>query len=142
MVVAAFGFENRLLGLSVVDIDAAMCRQCTHLKSQARGNILICLTDLEITNCALGYGCSRKQFVIDVKTVQVAMVDSNGQYGERWNALMGQYDNPGLSAPEQEKYRKHELAYSHTGYVMWCLYVLHLVLWVPLLFAIWLHWLS
>ncbi len=47
-----------------------------------------------------------------------------------------QYDNPGMYAAEQEKYRKHELAYSHTGY---SLYVLHLVLWGPLLFDIWLH---
>ncbi len=114
VVVAALGFENRRLGLSVVDIDAAMRRQCTHLNSQARGDILIRSTDLEITDCAQGYGCSRKQFVIDVKTV--AMVDSNGQWGERWNARLGQHDNPGMSAAEQEKYRKHELAYSHTGY--------------------------
>jgi hypothetical protein len=114
VVVAALGFENRRLGLSVVDIDAAMRRQCTHFNSQARGDILIRSTDLEITDCALGYGCPRKQFVIDVKTV--AMVDSNGKWGERWNAQMAQYDNPGMSHAEQEKYRKHELAYSHTGY--------------------------
>ncbi len=39
--------------------------------------------------------------MIDVKTV--AMVDSNGQWGERWNARMGHYDNPGMSNVEQEK---------------------------------------
>ena len=52
--------------------------------------------------------------MIDVKTV--AMADSNGQWGIQWNARLGQHDNPGMSAAEQEKYRKHELAYSHTGY--------------------------
>ena len=67
MVEAALGFENRSLGLSVVHIDAAMRRQCTHFNSQARGDILVRLKDLEITECALGYGCSRKQFMIDVK---------------------------------------------------------------------------
>ncbi len=29
---------------------------------------------------------------------------------------LGQYDNPGMSVAKQEKYRKHELAYSHTSY--------------------------
>ncbi len=41
MVVTAVGFESRRLGLSVVDIDAAMRRQCTHLNSQARGDIIV-----------------------------------------------------------------------------------------------------
>ncbi len=65
MVVASLGFENRRFGPSVADIDAAMHRQCTHFRvnSQGRGDILLRLTDqsyLEITACAMGYGCSRK----------------------------------------------------------------------------------
>jgi hypothetical protein len=41
LVVSAVGFENRRLGLSVVDIDAAMRKLSTHLNSLARGDILI-----------------------------------------------------------------------------------------------------
>ena len=108
MVVAALGFENRRLGLSVVDIDADMRRQCTHFNSQVRADILVRFTDLEITNCALGYGCSRKQFVIDVKIV--AMVDSSVKWAKRWNARTERHDNHGMAAAEQENYRKHKLA--------------------------------
>ncbi len=64
----ALGFENRRLGLSVVDIYAAMLRQCTHYYTQALGDILVCTTDLDITDRAQGHCCSRKQFVIDPKT--------------------------------------------------------------------------
>ncbi len=111
---SALGFENRRLGLSVVDIDAAMRKTCTQPNSLARGDILVRFNDLEIKVCAAGHGYARKEFVIDVKTV--AVVDSNGHWGERWNARKGQHDNPGMLAAEQTKYRKHELAYSHTGY--------------------------
>ncbi len=48
-VVAALVFENRRLGLAVVDLDAAMLRHCTHLKrltSQARGDILVRTNEL------------------------------------------------------------------------------------------------
>ena len=118
---------------------ASVSRQCTHFNSQA----IICSTDLEITDCALGYGSPRRQFVIDVKTV--AMVDSNGQVGERWNARMGQYDNPGLSAVtvlwNKRNIGNMNLHTLTQAIVLWRLYVLHLVLWVPLLFAIWMHWL-
>jgi hypothetical protein len=114
LVVSALGFESRRLGLSVVDIDAAMRKLCTHPNSLARGDILVRSNDLEIKDCAAGHGYARKQFVIDVKTV--ALVDGNGDWGERWNSRTGQHDNPGMLAAEQTKYRKHELAYSHTGY--------------------------
>jgi hypothetical protein len=114
LVVSAFGFENRRLGLSVVDIDSAMRKQCTHHNSQARGDILVRSTDLEITDCAAGHGCARKQYVLDIKTV--AMVDSHGNWGERWNARENKHDNPGMLAAEQAKYRKHELAYAHNGH--------------------------
>ena len=46
----------------------------------------------------------------------VAMVDSRGKWGGLWNAQTGQYDKSGMSAAEQEEYRKHELAYSHIRY--------------------------
>jgi hypothetical protein len=62
--VQTIGFEYRLLGLSVVDIEAAMLRQCTHQNSQVRGDILVSTTDLEITDRAQGHNCSRKQFVL------------------------------------------------------------------------------
>jgi hypothetical protein len=55
-VVSALGFENRLLGLSVVDIDAAMRKLCTHPYSLARGDILVRSNDLEIKDCAAGHG--------------------------------------------------------------------------------------
>jgi hypothetical protein len=113
-VVSTVGFENRQLGLSVVDIGAAMRKLCTHPNSLARGDILVRSNDLEIKDCAAGHGYARKQFVMDVKTVE--LVDSNGDWGERWNARKDQHDNPGMLAAEQTKYRKHELAYSHTGY--------------------------
>ena len=112
LVVSALAFENRRLALSVVDVDAAMRRRCTHVNSQARGDILVRATDLEIADCVQGQGCSRKQFVLDVKTV--AMVDGN--LGERWNANTNQFDNPGMLDAEQTKYRKHEDRYTHTGY--------------------------
>ncbi len=59
---AALAFEHWCLGLSVVDVDAAMRRQCTHFNSQARRDILDRSTDLEIADCAtpVGYGCSQK----------------------------------------------------------------------------------
>jgi hypothetical protein len=92
-----------------------MRRQCTHLNSQARGDIiLVRTTDLEITDKVQGHCSSRTQFVIDVKTV--AMVDSNGVWGDQWNDTMNQHDNPGLVNAEQTKYQKHEMAYAHTGY--------------------------
>jgi hypothetical protein len=111
-VVSALTSENRRFGLSVVDIDAAMRRQCTHLSSQALEDIVFCTTDLEITDRAQGQGSSRKQFVIDVKTV--AMVDGNGVWGERCNSTANQHDNPGMLAAEQTKYRKHETQYAQT----------------------------
>ncbi len=79
--------------MSDVDIDAAMWQQCTHQNSQARGNILVHATDLKINDQSQGHDCSRKQFAIDVKTV--AMVHSNGKWGERWNRNTNQHDNPG-----------------------------------------------
>ena len=112
MVVTALAFESRRLALSVVDIDAAMRRQCTHVNSQARGDILVRATDVEITDRVQGQGCSRKQFVLDVKTV--AMVDGNGNWGERWNTDTNKYVNPGMLDAEQAKYRKAQ--YAHTGY--------------------------
>ena len=36
--------------------------------SQARGDILVRTTDLEIIDRVQGQGCSRNQFVIDAKT--------------------------------------------------------------------------
>ena len=114
MVVTALAFESRRLALSVVDLDAAMLRQCTHVNSQARGDILVRATDVEITDRVQGQGCSRKQFVLDVKTV--AMVDGNGNWGERWNTDTNKYVNPGMLDAEQAKYRKHEAQYAHTGY--------------------------
>jgi hypothetical protein len=66
-------------------------------------------TDLEITDKAQGHCCSRKQFVIDVKTV--ALVDSTGAWVDLWNATTNQHDNPGLVNAEQT----NELAYAHTG---------------------------
>ena len=77
-----------------MDVDAAMRRQCTHVNSQARGDILVRASDVEITDRVQGQGCSRKQFVLDVKTV--AMVDGNGNWGEKWNANTNQFDNPGM----------------------------------------------
>jgi hypothetical protein len=81
LVVTAVGFENRSPGLSVVDIDAAMRRQCTHLNSQARGDTFVCSSDLEITDCALGHDY-RRQFVIMSRLWQwwTAMV-IGGSYG-------------------------------------------------------------
>ncbi len=67
--VSALAYENRRLGLSVIDKDATVRRQCT----QARGDLLVRTTDLEITDRAQRHHTSRKQFVIDVKTV--SMVD-------------------------------------------------------------------
>ncbi len=76
LVVSAVGFENRRLGLSVVDIDAAMRKLCTDPNSLARGDILVRTNDLEIKDCAAGYAYARKQFVIDVKTVCQSTVGS------------------------------------------------------------------
>jgi hypothetical protein len=64
----------------------------------------------------LGHGYALKQFVIDVNLKTQAMVDSNGDGGELCNARDQQHENPGMLAAEQTKYRKHELAYSQTGY--------------------------
>ena len=114
LVVAALAYENRRLGLAVVDLDAAMRRQCTHLTSQARGDILVRTNEVEITDRAQGHGTARKNFVIDVKTV--AMVDGNGVWDERWNTATSQHDNPGLLTAEQTKYRKHEAQYAQTGH--------------------------
>ncbi len=73
----ALGFENRLLGLTVVDIDAACGDNDALTTIQKRGgDILVRTTDLEITDRVQGHCCSRKQFAIDGKTV--VMVDSNG----------------------------------------------------------------
>ena len=46
----------------------------------------------------------------------MAIVDSNGDWGERCNSQTNQHDNPGMIAAEQIKYWKHEAQYSHTGY--------------------------
>ncbi len=70
--------ESRCLGLSVVDIDAAIRRKCTRLNSQARRDMLVCSSDLEINDCVMGHGYARKQFVINVKTV--AVVAGNGDW--------------------------------------------------------------
>ncbi len=59
--VSALGFENRQLGLLVDDIDAVMCKQCTHPNSLVHGNILVYSTDLEIKDCAAGHGYALKQ---------------------------------------------------------------------------------
>jgi hypothetical protein len=67
LVVAALASENRRLGLAVVDLDAAMRRQCTHLTSQARADILVRTNELAITDRVQGHGSARKQFVIGNK---------------------------------------------------------------------------
>ncbi len=68
--IAALASENRRLGLAVVvDLDAAMCRQCTHLTSQAREDILVRTNELAITD---------RQFVIDVKTVAMVYGTKDG----------------------------------------------------------------
>ena len=112
LVVEAVAFETRRLGLSVVDRDATMRRQFSHLRSQARGDLFVQAADVDITDRV--NHCPRKAFVIDVKTV--AMVDSSGSWDERWNAQTAAFDNPGLAAAEAQKYRKHEAAYVNIGY--------------------------
>jgi hypothetical protein len=67
-----------------------------------RGDILVHTTDLEITDRVQGHGCSREQFVFDVKTV--AMVDGSGDWKEKWNATDKQFDNPGMLVAEQTVY--------------------------------------
>ena len=91
-----------------------MRKQCSHHNCQARGDILVRSTDVEITDCSAGHGYARKQYVLDIKTV--AMVDSHGHWGEQWNAQENMHDNPGMLAAEQTKYRKHELESAHTGF--------------------------
>ncbi len=69
-----------------MNFDAAMLLQCTHVNSQALGDILVRATDVEITDQVQGKGSScsgsqaRKQFVLDVMTV--AMVDCNSTWGQ------------------------------------------------------------
>ncbi len=97
LVVAVLAYENRRLGLAVVDLYAAMLCQCTHLTSQAqaRGDILVRTNEVEITDRAQGHCTARRQFVIDVKTVE--KVDGNSVWDERWNTATSQHDNdPGL----------------------------------------------
>jgi hypothetical protein len=106
LIVNALGFENRRLVLSVFDIDAAMLLQCAYHYPQALGDILVCTPGLEITDQVLEHCCSRKQFVIDGKTVPM----------ELWNANINQHDNPRLVIAEQTKHQKHEIACAHTGY--------------------------
>ncbi len=83
--VAALAYENRRFGLAVVDLDAAMRRQCTHLTSQARGDILVRTNEMaiQVTDQVPGHGSARKQFVIQVDVKTVAMVDGNGVWDER-----------------------------------------------------------
>ena len=80
VVVSAIAFESRRLGHSVVDIDAAMKRKCTHLNSKKRGDMLVRSKDLEITDKAKGHGVARTQYVVDVKIV--AMMDGKGLWKE------------------------------------------------------------
>ncbi len=108
--VTAVWFESTRLGLSVVDIDATILRQCTHLNSQAHGDILVRSSDLEIEDC------DPTQFVSDVKTV-VEMVDSNGDWGGAMDGMheinsMKILECWALLAAEQIKYRNMSL---HSG---------------------------
>jgi hypothetical protein len=91
-----------------------MRRQCTHLISQARANILVRTNELAITGRVQGHGSAQKQFVIDVKTV--AMVDGNGVWDEKWNPATSHHDNHGLLTAEQTKYCKHEAQYAQMGH--------------------------
>ena len=90
VVVSAIAFESRRLGHSVVDIDAAMKRKCTHLNSKKRGDMLVRSKDLEITDKAKGHGVARTQFVVDVKIV--AMMDGKGFWKETWNPEKSKFD--------------------------------------------------
>ena len=103
------------------------------------GDILVRTTDLEITDRALGHGCSRKQFVIDVKTV--AMVDSNGDWGEGWNSRTNQHENPGMIAAEQTKYRNMKLNLLTQATVLLHLFAHVLEPWGHLPSDIWGFWL-
>ncbi len=85
-----------------MDVDAAMLLQCTQVNSEAQEDILVRATNVEITDQVQGQGCSRKQFVLDVKTV--AMVGGNCNWGKRWNADTNKYVNPGMLDAEQTKY--------------------------------------
>ncbi len=110
-----------------MDIDAAMLRQCTRVNSQARGDMLVRATDVEITDRVQGQGCSRKQFALDVKTV--AMVDGNSNWGERWDADTNKYVNPGMLDAEQKNIESMKLNTLTLDIVLWRLSVLHLALW-------------
>ncbi len=93
---------------------------------------LVRSSDLEMKDCALGHGYARRQFVIDVKTV----VDSNGDWGERWNARDQQHDNPGILVAEQTKYRNENMNL-HTrtqAIALWRSHILVLEHWYSLLF--------
>ena len=70
--VAALAYENRRLGLAVVDLDAAMRRQCTHLTSQARGDILVRTYEVAITDRVQGHhdGSARKQLLLMLRLCQ------------------------------------------------------------------------
>ena len=114
VVVAAVAFESRRLGHSVVDIDAAMKKKCTHLNSKKRGDMLVRSKDIEITDKAKGHGVSRTQFVVDVKIV--AMLDGKGSWNETWNSHKCKFDNPGMHQAEAQKFRKHEEPYAAVGF--------------------------
>jgi hypothetical protein len=114
VVVSAIAFESRRLGHSVVDIDAAMKRKCTHLNSKKRGDMLVRSKDIEITDKAKGHGVARTQFVVDVKIV--AMMDGKGLWNETWNPEKDKFDNPGMQQAEAQKFRKHEEPYAAVGF--------------------------
>jgi hypothetical protein len=74
---------------------AALTVVAAHHNSQARGDILVRTTDLEITDRVQGQGCSRNQFIIDVKTSHLWQW-LNGPWWERWNGQTNQHYNPVL----------------------------------------------
>jgi hypothetical protein len=136
LVVSALASENRRSSLSVVDIDAVMRRQCTHVTSQAcRGDILVRSVDQEMTDRTQGHCCFRRQFVLDVQTV--AMVDGNWVLEERWNSVTNKHENPGCQRSiASTKLNMHKL---DTAWWLFC--ALALVPWDHLLSAIYGYWL-
>ena len=109
----AIAYELRRVSLSVVEQDAQLRRNFSHLTSNKRGDLAVNAQNTDLRLIASGQ-VPRADFILDIKLV--AMVNGQGAWTGTFNAQTGQYSNNVLAQAEKTKCNKHEAHYAAIGF--------------------------
>ena len=109
----ALAYECRRLQLSVVDNDAHLRRDFTHLTSHKRGDLAINAQSTDFQILTRG-NIPRSQFIVDVHIN--AMVNTHGHWGGSYHPQTDSYVNTTLIQKENAKKTKHASHYENIGF--------------------------